>query len=144
MSGGDGAEPGVRQARADDVPAVLHLWSTARSQAATTEDDPGVIERLLAHDPGALLVAHLDELIVGTAIAAWDGWRGHIYRLAVLPEHRRQGVGRRLVVAGHERLRELGATRISAAVGDQDSGPIAFWRAIGYRHTGMSRFAKSL
>jgi GNAT superfamily N-acetyltransferase len=104
-----------------------------------------MVEHLLAHDPGALLVAQFDELIVGTAIAAWDGWRGHIYRLVVLPEYRLRGVGRRLVASGHERLRALGATTVNAAVGQHEPGPIAFWLAIGYhRDPGMSRFAKTL
>lgn len=135
----------VRTAGAADVPQVLRLWSIARSPLATTDDDRGVVEGLLAHDPGALLVADLGATVVGTAIAAWDGWRGHIYRLAVLPDHRRQGVGSRLVAAGHERLRALGATRVNAAVGADDPGPIAFWLASGYSHDpAISRFAKGL
>ncbi len=135
----------MRTAQAADAPGVLRLWSIARSPAATAADDIAVIDRLLAHDPGALLVALADELIVGTAIAAWNGWRGHIYRLAVLPDHRRKGIGSQLVASGHERLRALGATRVNAAVGDDDAGPIAFWTAIGYRRDpGMSRFAKPL
>jgi ribosomal protein S18 acetylase RimI-like enzyme len=127
------------------MPTVLRLWSLARSPAATTTDDSPSIERLLAHDPNALLVAHFEELIVGTAIAAWDGWRGHIYRLAVLPEYRLRGVGTRLVSSGHQRLRALGARRVNAAVGRHDAGVCMFWLAVGYRHDpGMSRFAKAL
>lgn len=135
----------MRPAQASDAASVLGLWSVARSPIATSEDDPAAVDRLLAHDPGALLIAHLGELAIGTAVAAWDGWRGHIYRLAVLPGHRRQGVGSLLVATGHERLRALGATRVNAAVGEGDPGPIAFWLAIGYhRDPGMSRFAKAL
>jgi ribosomal protein S18 acetylase RimI-like enzyme len=44
---------------------------------------------------------------VGTLVAAWDGWRGNMYRLAVLPEHRRAGIGRELVDAGYERDKHL-------------------------------------
>ena len=32
-----------------------------------------------------LLGAERDHHIVGTLIVAWDGWRGNMYRLAVLP-----------------------------------------------------------
>jgi ribosomal protein S18 acetylase RimI-like enzyme len=139
-----GAEVGVRPAGEADVEVVLRLWDVARSPAATTSDDAATVERLLAHDPGALLLADRDGQIVGTAIATWDGWRGHIYRLAVLSGYRRQGVGRLLVGAGQERLRALGATTVSA-VGQDEPGPIAFWTAIGYRlDPGMLRFAKSL
>lgn len=137
--------PEIRPASPDDGAEVLRLWRVIRSAAATVDDEPAVVERLLAHDRGALLVAAADGAIVGAAIAAWDGWRGHIYRLAVLPERRRQGIGRRLVEAGHERLRGLGATRVNVAVGERDGGSVAFWAQLGYgRDSEISRFAKAL
>ena len=124
---------------------MLGLWNLARSPLATTDDDPGALKRLLARDGSALLVAHVHDSIVGTAIAAWDGWRGHIYRLAVLPGYRRQGIGRRLVASGHERLRDLGATRVNAAVGESDPGPVSFWLAVGYeRDPELARYSKNL
>lgn len=135
----------VRPAREEDIAAVLDLWRVARSSRATTEDDPSALGRLLAEDSATLLVAHLGTSLVGTAIAAWDGWRGHIYRLAVLPDQRRQGIGRSLVNLSHVRLRELGATRVNAAVGENDPGPIAFWLAVGYQlDSGIDRYAKTL
>ncbi len=137
--------PEIRPATAEDDAAVLHLWNLTRSAAATAEDDPAMVERLLSHDPGALLVATADGAIVGAVIAAWDGWRGHVYRLAVLSEWRRQGVGRRLVETGQERLRNLGAARVNAAVAEGENGSAAFWRALGYdRDAEIARFAKAL
>jgi ribosomal protein S18 acetylase RimI-like enzyme len=38
-------------------------------------------------------VAEGDGEIVGALIAAWDGWRGNMYRLAVREGHRREGIG---------------------------------------------------
>jgi ribosomal protein S18 acetylase RimI-like enzyme len=137
--------PEIRPATSDDKTAVLHLWNLTRSAAATAEDEPAMVERLLAYDPGALLVATVDGAIVGAVIAAWDGWRGHLYRLAVSPGQRRQGIGQRLVEAGQERLRSLGATRVNAAVAEDESGSAAFWHALGYgRDAEISRFAKAL
>ncbi len=51
------------------------------------------VQRLLSHDAGSLLVADADGAIVGALIAASDGWRGNMYRLAVHVEHGRVGVG---------------------------------------------------
>ena len=143
MSRADGVE--VRAAEEADIAGVLDLWSVARSPIATTEDDATALRHLLDHGSATLLVARLDDLIVGTAIAAWDGWRGHIHRLAVLPAYRRQGIGRRLIDAGHERLRGWGAERVNAAVGAGEPDPIAFWIALGYRRdSGVTRYAKNL
>ena len=40
----------------------------------------------------------------GTVIASWDGWRGAMYRLAVLPSLRRRGIAAALVDEGERRL----------------------------------------
>lgn len=76
---------------------------------------------LLDADPEALLVAESDGgEIVGSLIAAWDGWRGSFYRLAVNPEQRRQGIGTALLREGERRLLAHGAARLTAIVADDD------------------------
>ena len=51
----------------------------------TSTDDPRSIRALLRHDASALVVAQIDVHIVGTIIVGFDGWRGNLYRLAVIP-----------------------------------------------------------
>src|SRR4051812_8443112 len=97
----------TRNATLADIPDVLALWETARSGHAETPDTAESLERLLRTDPGSLLVA-TDESIVGALIAAFDGWRGNLYRLAVSPHRRREGIARQLVSAGEARLAALG------------------------------------
>ena len=135
----------IRAATRDDVGEVLVVWAEARSAAARTPDEPEMVERLLERDPGALLVAEADGRVIGALIAGWDGWRGNVYRLAVLPSHRRQGVARRLVEAGHDRLRELGARRVTALVGGEEGAAHGLWRAVGYqRDEFVHRFVRNL
>ncbi|MFT2543482.1 GNAT family N-acetyltransferase, partial [Escherichia coli] len=74
-------------------------------------DSAPVVEALLCRDPEAVLVVRSEGRIVGTVIAGWDGWRAHLYRLAVHPDHRRQGLARVLLDAAEDRLRALGAGR---------------------------------
>jgi ribosomal protein S18 acetylase RimI-like enzyme len=134
----------IRPARADDVGAVLELWGDARSPHATTEDTPERVDALLGA-AGALLVAEVDGAIAGAVIAGFDGWRGNFYRLAVAPEFRRRGVARRLVTAGEERLRELGAPRVTALVAFDDEVAGGFWEAVGYaRDPVMGRRVRTL
>jgi ribosomal protein S18 acetylase RimI-like enzyme len=119
----------IREATAHDIPAVLALWDQARSDRAETPDTPEALHRLLRTDPGALLVTHdLD----GALIAAFDGWRGTMYRLAVKPHARRRGIARALVQAGEARLRRLGAPKATALVGRGDAQAEGLWRALGY------------
>ena len=135
----------IRPAESRDVDAVLHVWGEARSAAARTPDDPEAVERLLVRDPGALLVAESAGEVVGALIAGWDGWRGNVYRLAVLPAFRRQGIARLLVEAGHDRLRSLGARRVTALVGGEEGAAHGLWRAVGYqRDEFVHRFVRNL
>lgn len=113
--------------------AILDLWRQERSPHASTADRLQDIRRLLAEAPGSLQVASDgDGALLGALIAAWDGWRGNMYRLAVLREHRRRGIGLALVRAGEAHLHGLGARRITALVGYDDELAAAFWEAAGY------------
>lgn len=90
----------MRRCRKADVPAVLALWEGARSEHANMPDRLGEVERLVDGSPAALLVAERDGEIAGALIAAWDGWRGNMYRLAVRAGQRREGTALALVRAG--------------------------------------------
>lgn len=127
-----GEEITLRRGRREDVPEVLELWAFARSEHASTPDRPGDVERLVDGSPAALLVAEAAGQIVGAVVAAWDGWRGNIYRLAVDDRHRRAGIGLRLTRAAEDYLRSCGAGRITALVAYDDIAAGSFWDAAGY------------
>ncbi|MGH9920350.1 MAG: GNAT family N-acetyltransferase [Nitrososphaerales archaeon] len=118
----------IRSATPTDASHVLALWREAEAHPSHT-DDIESIKSLVAHDPDALLVAEDGGRIVGSVIAAWDGWRGSIYRLTVAPDHRRAGLGRHLLAAAEHRLGDAGAARLQAIVVETDVRATNFWRA---------------
>ncbi|MGD0311778.1 MAG: GNAT family N-acetyltransferase [Acidimicrobiales bacterium] len=123
--------PVIRSGLVTDVPSVLRLWTEAGAHPSHT-DDVASLEALVAHDDGALIVAEDGPAVVGSVIAAWDGWRGSIYRLAVAPTHRRTGLGRQLLHRAEARLGDMGAVRLQAAVVGTDARATGFWRASGW------------
>jgi ribosomal protein S18 acetylase RimI-like enzyme len=134
----------IRAAAHDDVPAILRLWRDGTPVVSHTDDEASV-RALLAHDPGALLLAEDDGRVVGSLIAAWDGWRAGIYRLVVAPGDRRRGVASALVREAEERFRALGARRAGAIVILDHGHARAFWEEMGYRHEpDMGRYVKML
>ena len=145
MCGRPVSAPPVRSARTDDAGEVLALWAQARSSHATTPDDEGAIERLLGRDRDSLLVAESDGRVVGALVAAWDGWRGNMYRLAVEPGTRRRGIARALVAEGERRLGERGARRVTVLMGAGDEVAAGLWAATGYQHDArIARWVKNL
>ena len=135
----------LRSAGDEDVPAVLELWSLARSAHAVTPDRAEDVERLVREMPGSLLVAEDGGRLVGALIAAWDGWRGNMYRLAVHPDHRRHGIALSLVEEGERRLRLKGARRVTALVAREDDVAGALWVAAGYAYDDViGRFVRDV
>jgi ribosomal protein S18 acetylase RimI-like enzyme len=136
--------PLIRPAAPEDAPAILELWRLAGA-FPTVSDNEQSIRLLIAHDPQSLLVAEQDGELVGSLIAAFDGWRGVLSRLAVLPIHRRRGVASALIDAGERSLRERGAIRINTFAIRAETGALAFWDAVGYEcDERVTRFAKNL
>ncbi len=134
----------IRSADVRDIAGVLALWVAAGS-VPTVSDSPAGLARLLATDAQALLVAEIEGVLAGSLIAAWDGWRGSFYRLAVAPHHRREGLATELLKEGERRLFERGAIRLTAIVADDEKSAMAFWRAAGYeRQQHRARFVRHI
>jgi ribosomal protein S18 acetylase RimI-like enzyme len=121
----------LRAAQLGDVDAVLGLWTAAGAEPTHTDTHES-LRRLVAHDNAALIVAEEGGAIVGSVIAAWDGWRGSVYRLVVARSHRRAGMGRQLLRAAEVRLSQVGAVRHQAIVVENEEGAVSFWRASGW------------
>ncbi|CAL2063912.1 MULTISPECIES: GNAT family N-acetyltransferase [Streptomyces] len=124
-------ELSVRPAMPDDLDAVLAFWRTAAEGTSISDDRAGV-ERLLERDPRALILAERGGELVGTVIAGFDGWRCHLYRLAVAPERRRQGIATALLAAAEERFVRLGGRRADAMVLVRNERARYAWSAAGY------------
>ncbi|MEU4559184.1 GNAT family N-acetyltransferase [Actinoplanes sp. NPDC023936] len=135
----------LRPAHVGELPRVLAFWQAAAENGSRPVDTLAAVEALVARDPSALIIADDGGEIVGTVIAGWDGWRCHLYRLAVAPWRRREGIGGRLIAAAEERFRELGGTRVDAMVLDDNATAHGIWAARGYRQQGeWSRWVKPL
>ena len=134
----------IRAAAPADLDTVLAFWKEAAEGTSISDDRDGVA-RLLDRDPESLLLAERDGGLAGTVIAGFDGWRCHLYRLAVHPGHRRRGVATALLAAAEERFTALGGRRGDAMVRGENELAHQAWSAAGYeRQPQWSRWVKPL
>jgi ribosomal protein S18 acetylase RimI-like enzyme len=121
----------IREFDIKDYSIVRDLWKAA-GLILRPGDELEDVKLKLRRDPDLFLVAEQNDRIVGSVIGGWDGRRGWIYHLAVVPEHQRKGVGLGLVREVENRLLAKGAKKVNAQVYRWNEKASEFFKAIGY------------
>lgn len=121
----------IRPYRPDDQEAILELWLQCGLVVPQNNSERD-IKRKLQVNPEWFLVGLVDGKVVATCMAGYEGHRGWINYLAVSPQHRRQGIGRRIMEEAEERLRSAGCPKINLQVRETNQEVIEFYAKIGY------------
>ena len=125
------AELEIRGYRESDQDAVVELWRLC-GLIVPWNDPMKDIDRKLRTQRDMFLVGLLDSRLVGTVMAGYEGHRGWINYLAVAPDCRRSGLGRRLIEEAETRLRALGCPKINLQVRRSNATVIEFYERVGY------------
>ncbi len=121
----------LRPYAAADESAVVELWR--RCELTRPWNDPHKdIQRKLTTQPELFLVGESGGRIIATIMAGYDGHRGWVNYLAVAPEHRAKGLGRRLMRHVEERLTDMGCPKLNMQVRASNADVLEFYRKIGY------------
>lgn len=126
-----------------DTESVVALWQA--TGLTRSWNNPYLdIQRKLTVQPELFLVAVNGEDIVGSVMAGYDGHRGWLYYLASDPAHRGQGIGRALVTAAEEALRELGCPKVQLMVRPGNADVLRFYDSLGYERFDTATTGKRL
>jgi ribosomal protein S18 acetylase RimI-like enzyme len=134
----------IREMTIADYDDLVGLWTACEGIVLRPEDSRQGLARFLQRNPELSLVARSETGflgqregeaeggIVGAVLCGHDGRRGTIRHLAVLPDYRRQGIGRQLVEQCLCRLRAEGILRCNAFIHRENPGAAEFWITIGW------------
>ena len=122
----------IRRFEERDRAALVALWQRVFPDDPPRNAPEGLIDRKLTVQPDLLLVATVEDRLVGAVMAGFDGVRGWIHHLAVSPDERRRGLGTRLMRAAEEGLRRLGCPKVNLQVRATNAAVVAFYRRLGY------------
>jgi ribosomal protein S18 acetylase RimI-like enzyme len=133
----------IREYRTDDEHQVIDLWM-ACSLVVPWNDPKSDIERKVADSPDLFFVGEIDDRIVASCMAGYDGHRGWVYYLAVVPEFQKQGLAAGIMAHAEAVLKDMGCPKIDLMVRESNAGVISFYSKIGYTNDPVVVLSKRL
>jgi len=134
----------IRPYEFEDHAQVVALWSDVFKDDPPWNEPASMIRRKLTVQPELFLVAIVDDQVVGTVMAGFDGVRGWIHHLAVRCSHRRQGIASSLMSAAEKGLEIAGCPKVNLQVRATNREVIAFYRSLGYELEERASLGKRL
>jgi len=121
----------IRKYRPDDREFLIRLWEMTFPDRPQHNRPAKMIDSKLAFDD-MIFVAEQDGRIVGACMACYDGHRGWLYAVAVLPECRLDGIGTALVEHSINALREIGCVKVNLQIRSTNKSVAAFYQSLGF------------
>jgi len=114
---------------------IMSLWKNTGGVGLSKNDDSKKsIKHFLKKNPNTcFIVKYKKKEIAGTIMAGNDGRRGHIYHLAVKSEHRKNGIGKKLLEKAEKGLQKEGIRKIFLVVFKGNNTGNIFWEGTGYK-----------
>lgn len=127
----------IRRYQSADREALVQFWQTVfPDDPAHNAPDKVIDEKLRVDDMIFVAEHHTGSAklpqIIGACMAGYDGHRGWLYAVAVLPELQRRGIGKQLVLHSIAVLRELGCVKINLQIRADNSAVEGFYQSLGF------------
>ena len=133
----------IREVDGESRHAVIALWREAELTRPwnSPEDD---FDRAIGGVASAVLGGFDDHELVATAMVGHDGHRGWVYCLAVAATSRGNGLGRSMMSAAEEWVRQHDIPKIQLMVRGGNVDASDFYQRVGYERSDVTVFARRL
>ena len=111
---------------------VIDIWTSIFEYKDPRNNPSLSIDNKLAVNDNLFFIAMNNGKIVGTIMAGYDGHRGWIYSLAVIPEKRKENIGTKLLKHAEKELKKLGCIKINLQINKNNDTVKEFYLKNGY------------
>ena len=133
----------IRPFCVDDTDVVVALWQA--SELIRPWNNPHLdILRKLEIQSSLFVVGEQGSDIIATAMFGYDGHRGWVNYLAVLPSQQRRGYARQLMEYGERELLSRGCPKLNLQIRSDNVRATAFYRSLGYAEDEVVSYGKRL
>ncbi|KXH70104.1 MAG: hypothetical protein AM326_04560 [Candidatus Thorarchaeota archaeon SMTZ-45] len=111
--------------------AVIGLWE--KCGLIVPQNDPiEDIQKKLSFQPELFFIGLLDGQLIGSVMVGYEGHRGWLNYLAVLPSFQKRGYGKKLVNKAIVELRKIGCLKLNLQVRKSNTPVIEFYKHLGF------------
>ena len=126
-----------------DKKSVLELWKTCNLIVSWNDPEKDILRKLSVRDD-LFILAEINKKIIATAMGGYDGHRGYIYYLAVLPEFQKKGVGSKILSVVEKKLLKIGCPKINLFVRNTNIQVKSFYKKNQYTFQESEIYGKRL
>ena len=127
----------------EDREAVIDLWRRCELIVPWNDPEKDILRKLSVNDD-LFILAEEKGVIIASAMGGYDGHRGYIYYLAVLPEFQKKGVGSEILKKIETKLLNKGCPKINLFVRSTNLGVQAFYKKNKYKIQESQIYGKRL
>ena len=121
----------IRKYHKNDQQRLVSLWKVCK--LTVPWNNPYIdIARKLNVQPDLFLVGYLEENLIASVMAGYDGHRGWINYLAVHPDFQAMGFGKHLMNDVENKLYELGCPKINLQIREGNEKVLSFYQKLGF------------
>lgn len=133
----------LAEGSAHDVEPVVALWEVCGLTRPWNDPREDYFKALSAPD-AVVILGFENDIVTASVMVGFDGHRGWIYYLAVEPSQQRQGVGRTMMEAAEQWLRDRGAPKLQLMVRETNTAVLAFYERLGLERQQVVTLGKRL
>ena len=121
----------IRPFKESDEEALVSLWNICKLTVPWNNPYKD-ISRKLKVQAELFLVGYLEDQLIASIMAGYDGHRGWINYFAVHPDFQARGYGKQIMDNVENRLRELGCPKINLQIREGNDKVLSYYQKLGF------------
>ena len=121
----------IRPFKEGDEEALVSLWNMCKLTVPWNNPYKDIARKLKVQAE-LFLVGYLEDKLIASVMAGYDGHRGYINYFAVHPNFQARGYGKQLMDNIENGLRELGCPKINLQIREGNDKVFSYYQKLGF------------
>ena len=110
---------------------VYELWKLGNLTLGSSDTKERIL-RVVERNPETFLVGKINNKIIACVMGMHDGFRGYVYHLAIDPQFRSKGYGKRLMEELHIIYNRIGILKVHVLIEKRNKKVREFYDKVGW------------